>query len=251
MRTVAAPVEAEWVRVEPADVRGITVNGIPATLEHVQKADVRVDLADEGERAFVVEHVLGPLGLCGVTGARVVGTATAWDFARPEHRICYSRGDGPDRVVGHPAGLPNPEIAAGIAEVGVVTDGPVRRRTVTETVQVSHAAGELTLKPRARGQGLRFDVQLRGQRLGVEVDPAGETAASVVDAVSNSRTPYLTDSPHEGVVHSIADLVSDIAILGGLEDLVVTGELGEAYHAQTIGAAKAAHERGLVTDAHE
>lgn len=248
MRTVAETVEGDWVRVEPASEPGIRVNGVPADINHVQKADVRVDLFGDAGRSFVVEHVLGPLGLSGVTAAEVVGTATDWDFARPEHRFCHSRGDGPDRIVGHPAGLPNPAIAEGVADVGLETIDAVTRRTVAESVSVSRGDGQVTLRPRAHGTGVRFDVRFRGQRFVVNVDPAGETNPNLVRAVTNSTTPFLTESPHEGIVHAVGDLVSDIPVLGGLHDLHVEAELSEAYHEVTVGATLKAHERGLVIE---
>ncbi|MFB6104110.1 MAG: hypothetical protein ABEJ57_03370 [Halobacteriaceae archaeon] len=250
MRTVAEPFTASEVRVEPRETPGITVNGTPADVDHVQKADIRVDLVDGDRRSYVVEHVLGPLGLRGVTAADVVGIREDWQFARVEDRICYSRGVGPQGVVGHPAGYPNPAIADGIADVGVVTRGEPVRHTVAEPVTVTAGDGSLTLRPRDRGTGMRFELRFRGEELTVEVDPAGETDDDLVDRVTGSQTPYLTEDPREGITHSIADLVSDIAVIGGLEDVVVEAELtgAEGYHRLTVGAPRRAHAEGLVVE---
>jgi hypothetical protein len=248
VRTVAETVEAEWVRIEPSEEPGISINGVTAALENVQKADVRVDLAGERGRSFVVEHVLGALGLAGVTAATVHGTATEWDFARPEHRFCHSRNDGPEQVVGHPAGLPNPAIAEGIQERGVREIGEPTRRTVAEPVRFSDGDGAVTLRPRGHGQGVRFEVRFRGQTFVAEVDPAGETDPRLIRAVTHSTTPYLTESPQEGIVHAVADLVSDILVVGGFEDLVVEAELADAYHILTVGVARKAHAEDLVVD---
>jgi hypothetical protein len=248
MRTVAEPFEAESVAVEPADEPGIRVNGTPATVEAVRKADVRVDLlGDDGGRSFVVEHALAPLGLCGVTAAEVTGIETEWSFARPEHRFCYARGDPPSRVVGSPEGLPNPAVVDGIRDVSVVGE-TTTRRTVAEPVTADTEGGTVTLRPRERGAGIRFEVSFRGETFVAEVDPAGGTDPELVDRVASATTPFLTDSPEEGAVHSVADLVSDVAVIGGFEDLVVEAELGEAYHLATVGAARLAHERGLVVE---
>lgn len=248
MRTVEDTVEADWVRIEPREEPGITINGVPASLEHVQKADVRVDLYGEGGRSFVVEHVLGPLGLAGVTAATVHGTATEWDFARPEHRFCHSREDGPEQVVGHPAGLPNPAITEEIQQVGTREIGEPKRRTVSDPVSLAAGDGKVTLRPRARGAGTRFEVTFRDQTFLAEVDPAGRTDPKLVRAVTNSTTPYLTESPLEGIVHAVGDLVSDIPVLGGFEDLVVEAELADAYHRLTVGVARKAHAEGLVVE---
>ena len=249
MRTVAEPFEAESVAVAPAEEPGIRVNGAPATVDAVRKADVRVDLLAEAEnrRSFVVEHALAPLGLCGVTAAEVTGIETEWAFERPEHRFCYARGDEPSAVVGDPRGLPNPAVVEGIREVGVVGETDVRR-TVAEPVTADNEGGTVTLRPREPGAGVRFEVSFRGEEFVAEVDPAGGTDPALVDRVVAATTPFLTDSPREGIVHSVADLVSDVAVIGGFEDLVVEAALGEAYHLATVGAARLAHERDLVVE---
>lgn len=248
MRTVAEPFEAESVAVDPAERPGIRVDGVPATVDAVQKADVRVDLlGDDGGRSFIVEHALAPLGLCGVTAAEVRGIGTDWSFERPEHRFCYARGDDPSRVVGSPEGLPNPAVVEHVREVGVVGEVEVRR-TVAESVTADNDGGEVTLHPRDVGEGIRFEVSFRGEAFTAEVDPAGETDPALVDRVVAATTPFLSDSPEEGVVHAVADLVSDVAIIGGFEDLVVEADLGQAYHLATIDAARRAHERGLVVE---
>jgi hypothetical protein len=248
MRTVAEPFEAESVAVEPAEEPGIRVNGTPATVEAVRKADVRVDLlGGDGRRSFVVEHALAPLGLCGVTAAEVTGVETEWSFARPEHRFCYARGDAPSRVVGSPEGLPNPAMVDGVRAAGVVGE-PSVRRTVAEPVTADTDGGTVTLRPRGAGDGIRFEVAFRGESFAAEVDPAGPTDPELVDRVAAATTPFLTDSPREGVVHSVADLVSDVAVIGGFEDLVVEADVGEAYHLATVGAARLARDRDLVVE---
>lgn len=246
MRTVGAPVEGEDIRVEPAEEPGIRINGVPADLEHVQKADVRVDLAGEAGRSFVVEHALGPLGLCGVTAAEVTGRRETWAFERPEHRFCYSIGAPPSRVVGHPAGRPNPAIAAAILDAGVVEREPPARRSVSEPVRYEAETGAVALRPRERGAGVRLDVRFRGEERTAEVDPAGGTDPELIDRVTAATTPYLTEDPGEGITHSIADLVADIAVLGGFEDLHVEADLGGGYHALTVGAVRRAHEADVV-----
>lgn len=253
MRTVAEPVEGEYVRVEPSDEPGIRVNGIPATLDRVRKADVRVDLvasdrAAPADRAFVVEHVLGPLRLCGVTAANVVGTAAEWDFSRPEHRICYSRAGGPDAVVGHPAGLPNPALADAVAAAGTVADGRDRRRTtVAEPVSVETDDGSITVAPRPAGSGVALDLRYDGARFTADV-PADGASRDVVEAVTTATTPYLAPEPEIAVTHAAADVLSDVVAIGGLDDVRIDADLGGAYHAMTVGVAERARDRGLVVE---
>jgi UDP-3-O-acyl-N-acetylglucosamine deacetylase len=245
VRTVAEAVTASEVRVEPKETPGIEVDGVPADLDHVAKADVRVDLKSADTRAFVVEHVLGPLGLHGVTAARVEGVVDAWDFVRPEHRFCYAADLPPSCVVGHPHGLPNPALAEAVASVGVVGEARART-TVTEAVDYEVHGGDITLRPREYGAGVRFEATYGDADLVAEVDPAGGSDADLVADVTTSTTPYLAPDDEEAVTHSIADLVSDVAVLGGFDDVVVEANLGGAYHALTVGVSRAARERGVV-----
>lgn len=244
VRTVDDPITATEVRVEPKETPGIEVNGVPATLATVAKADVRVDLRRE-TRAFVVEHVLGPLGLHGVTAARVEGIVDEWDFPRPEHRFCYAAGLPPSSVVGHPHGLPNPALSEGISDAGVV--GEERERTtVTETVTFETNGGDIAVHPREYGAGVRFEATYGDAELVADIDPAGDNDPSLVADVTNSTTPYLAPDDWEAVTHAIADLVSDVAVIGGLDDAVVEANLGGAYHALTIGVSRKAHDEGVV-----
>lgn len=250
MRTPAREVTGSEVRVRPSDEPGIRFDGVEATLENVSKADVRVDVGEGRERSFVVEHVLGVLGMFGVTAADVAGLGEEWDFARPEHRFCYSVGSGPDRVVGHPAGLPNPGLAAALAEAGV--EGSVETRTtVARKVTHEFGGGRIVIRPREYGAGVRFEARYEGATYAADVDPKGGTDSDVVDAVTHSQTPFLSSSPEEAVTHAIADLVSDVAVLGGLDDAHVEADLGEAYHGLTIDSVRTAHEEGAVVQREE
>ena len=253
MRTIAEPVEGTEVRVEPVESPGIEVNGVPVTIDSVSKADVRVDLVDrtvsvpaDRTRSLVVEHVLGPLGLRGVTAANVVGIRNKWDFARPEHRFCYAAELSPDCVVGHPAGLPNPRLSTALGRVELIEGDPQPRQTVSEPMCFNTNGGDIELRPREYGAGIRFEAKYGEANIVAEVDPRGEADETLIDSVTNSTTPYLSPNDDEAVTHAVADLVSDIAVIGGFDDLVVEADLAGAYHALTIGAARKARSSGLV-----
>ena len=248
MRTLASPVEGSEVRVEPTDSPGITVNGIPVALASVCKADVRVDLAAEGRRAFVVEHALGPLGLHGVTAAAVTGSSTEWEFARPEHRFCYSKDLGPSAVVGHPDGLPNPALLEALGDAGVLEEGPTTRTTVTDPVRYATNGGRIRLEPRDYGAGVRFEATFGDATVTAEIDPGGDNDPALLERIAGATTPYLSPTDEEAATHALADLVSDLVVLGGFDDVAVTVDLGDAYHALTVGVARKAHGGSLVTD---
>lgn len=247
MRTLTRPVKGTEVRVEPATSPGIRINGIPATLDAVCKADRRVDLADDEARSFIVEHALAPLGLLGITAAEIVGRRDAWSFERPEHRFCYSTDLTPEHVVGHPAGLPNPAIVDAIDET-TITGTVDERRTISEAVEYTTETGHIRLAPASYGAGLQFDISLDTASFDCTIDPAASTAPALVETISTATTPYLDPTPKEAIRHTIADLVADIGIVGGFDDLNVTATLGGAYHALTIGVARRARrlDRGVI-----
>jgi len=254
-RTVAAPAAGEFARAGPRPGGGIRINGIPADLDRVRKADVRIDLvggdeSDDGRplsergRAFVAEHVLGPLRLHGVTDADVVGTDEHWSFARPEHRFCYAAGLAPDAVVGHPDGLPNPALAAAVADAGTEPTAARARGTVAEPMTFAVDGGEIRIEPRPFAAGAVLDLAYGDATFACELPPGGADPGTVT-AVTGATTPYLAPDDEEAVTHAVADVVSDVVVLGGLEDVRIEATLGDAYHALTVGAARAARERGL------
>lgn len=251
MRTLSAPVEGTEVRVEPSDSPGIRINGIPARPEHICKADVRVDLSAGAQRSFIVEHVLGPLGLHGITAASVTGLATQWDFARPEHRFCYSTGLDPSAVVGHPEGKPNPGLMAALGSEAVVETGTTPRTTITEPVTHTANGGRIRLVPRDYGSGVRFEATYGDATRTVELDPWGDNDPQLLEEIAGATTPYLSPTDEEAATHAIADLVSDLVVLGGFDDVDVTVDLAEAYHALTVGAVRKIHRESLVDERDE
>lgn len=242
MRTVAEPVVGTEVRVEPADSDGITINGIPVTLDNAVPV-FRIDLVDDDSRTFIAEHVLSVLGMSGITAADVTGIRTEWDFSRPEHRFCYSTGLDPSNVVGHPAGLHNPVLVETLRTTEVVERGQEPRRTVSEPVE--YGDGAIRISPREYGSGLLLRNHHETGTKSFEVDPRSRDDEAVVKEIATSTTPFLTQR-EEGLTHWIGDLVSDIGMIGGFDDLVV--DSFSAGHDDTIGVSRKAREEGVVVE---
>ncbi len=247
MRTIDADVDGEFVRVEPVESDGLRVNGIPADLAHTRKADVRIDLVEGCKRCFVAEHVLGPLRLRGITAANVVGTVETWDFARPEHRFCYGADLAPSAVVGHPEGLPNPALAAALGSAGIVSNGDRSFGTVSEPLEYSHGGGTIRIEPLDPGTGVELDLVYGDGSFACTVPPDGADEATI-DAVTHSTTPYLAPSDEEAATHAVADVLSDVVVIGDLDDVRIEADLGDAYHALTIGAARRARACGAYVE---
>lgn len=242
MRTVSEPVVGTEVRVEPADNDGIRINGIPATLENAVPV-FRVDLVDGNTRTFIAEHALSVLGLRGITAAEVTGVRTEWDFARPEHRFCYSVGWDPSAVVGHPAGLHDPALAEALRTVETVERGESPRKTVSEPVEFGD--GAIRIQPREYGAGLWIRNHYEDGTMEFTVDPQGSTEEAIVKEIVTSTTPFLTQR-REGATHWIGDVVSDIGVIGGFDDLVI--DSFDAGHDDTLGVSRRAHNQGVVVE---
>ena len=91
----------------------------------------------------------------------------------------------------------------------------------------------------------RSEVTLGDGSRTVDLDRHAASDTELVRTVATSRTP--SRRTDEGAMtHAITDLVSNIGILGGVDGLVVDADLADAYHAPTIGAVRAAHDRGVV-----
>lgn len=242
MRTVAEPVVGTEVRVEPADSEGIRINGIPVTLDNAEPV-FRIDLVDDDSRTFIAEHVLSALGLSGITAAEVTGVRTEWDFSRPEHRFCYSTGLDPSHVVGHPAGLHNPVLVEALRTTETVERGEGTRQTVSEPVE--YGDGAIRISPREYGAGLLLRNHHETGVERFEVDPQSRDDEAVVKEIVTSTTPFLTQRA-EGLTHWVGDLVSDVGMIGGFDDVVVDSY--DAGHDDTIGVSRKAHEEGVVVE---
>jgi hypothetical protein len=150
-------------------------------------------------------------------------------------------------VVGHPDGVPTPDLAAALGDVGLVGESSTRT-TVSDPVTVGANGGRLAFRPRAYGAGIRFEVSYGEASITAEVDPLGETDEELIDRVTTSTTPFLSPDDAEAATHAVADLVSDVAVLGGFDDLVVEADLGDSYHALTVGAVREARDAGVVVE---
>ncbi|WP_115862330.1 hypothetical protein [Halorussus litoreus] len=242
MRTVANPVEGTEVRVEPAESEGITINGVPVELDNAVPV-FRIDLRDGDRRTFIAEHVLSVLGLSGITAAEVTGVRTEWDFARPEHRFAYSTGSDPSTVVGHPAGLHNPVLAEALRTAETIERGSEPRRSVSEPVE--YGDGAIRIRPREYGSGLLINNHYEDGVKSFEVDPQARDDEATIKEIVTSTTPFLTRR-QEGLTHWIGDLVSDIGVIGGFDDLVIDSY--SAGHDDTIGVSRKARDEGVVVE---
>jgi hypothetical protein len=241
MRTVSEPASGSEVRVEPSDTDGITINGIPVTLDNAVTV-FRVDLVEDDTRTFIVEHVLSVMGMYGVTAAEITGIRTEWDFARPEHRFCYSADLSPEYVVGHPAGLQNPALVEALRTIDIIENRTKPRKTVSEPVE--YGDGAIRLQPRGYGEGILFRNHYEKGTISFEIDPQSRSDLSKIELINTSTTPFLTPTPREAAIHWIGDMVSDIGVIGGFDDLVVDSY--DAGHGATIGVSRKAYKKGLV-----
>ncbi|WP_433633494.1 hypothetical protein [Halomicrococcus sp. NG-SE-24] len=241
MRTIAEPVVGSEVRVEPKETEGILINGIPAELGNAVPV-FRIDLVQDNDRTFIAEHVLSVLGMYGITAAKVTGITENWDFARPEHRFCYSENVGPEWAVGHPAGLHNPTLVEALRTTDIVETGETTRTSVSEPVECGD--GAIRIAPRESGTGLLLRNHHQGEVLTFDIDPQSQTDGEIIREITSSTTPFLTPDSREGAIHWIGDMVSDIGIIGGFDDLVIDSY--EPGHNYTIGVSQKASDEGLV-----
>lgn len=242
------PIETELLTVHPAAPgSGICIQGIPASAKNVMKYDMRVDLFQGEEIAFLTEHILSCLKLLGIEDARVHGKELAWDFARPVHRFAYSLGMRGDSIFGPPEGS---HCFAVVRQPDCLEKWHSQRYcTVKEPVIYSAPAfGRIELRPARPGEGMRYRIS-NGQaaveaRVFVtrrENDPA------LLEKILTARTPAVQGmGQEEALWHSIGDFTADLCGIGDLTDAVVQAEVVSAYHAITVGAVKLIEERGLM-----
>lgn len=238
MRTITDSVVGTEVRIDPSDTGEITINGISASLENARTL-FRVDLVSGDNRVFIAEHILSILGMHGVTSAEVTGINTDWDYARPEHRFARSTENlTPENVVGHPKGLHDPVAEEGLREVKIVESGDEQRKTVTESIEYGDSA--IRIAPREKGEGLLLRNHNEGEVISFTVDPLSRSDIGNIKLISTSTTPFLGGTSREGATHWVGDMVSDIGVIGGFDDLVIDSYT--AGHDDTIGISRKAHK---------
>jgi hypothetical protein len=257
LTTIAKPFQAgnililPFTHVEDIKEPRIVINNIEAVPENAVKHDARVDIMNPRtrKRCFLVEHVLGPLRLVGITNARVYGTDKTWNFLRPEHRFAYSLGLSPEFVVGEEDGTQRPGLEAlvdHLSDYVVKTKcrvyKSVAEEIVHENVDPFGYKGKIIIYPRNPGEGITLSVRLFKNSLeNLLITEEGLQDRALLKRILRARTPYLIGlESEEALLHAVGDVTADIVGLGGLTDVAVSVELNFFYHALTVGAIKKA-----------
>ncbi|MEM1510182.1 MAG: hypothetical protein QXW86_11830 [Saccharolobus sp.] len=252
LTTVKEPIRAGNILVMPfwkSREPKIIINEVEAVPENVVKYDARVDIKDPGsrKRCFLVEHVLGPLRLVGITNALVVGVDRKWNFLRPEHRFAYSIGLGPEVVVGEEDGRQRPALSDLVDKLGelIVKIECEVYKSVSEEVYYENVdpfgyKGRIILKPLKPGEGIVLNVTLSENSIdNVLINQEGLKDKSLLKQILRAQTPFLIGiNTKEALLHAIGDVTADIVGLGGLTDVEIIAELNFFYHALTVGAIK-------------
>ncbi len=216
---------------------GIWLNDIPVCLDNVVKADSRVDLMSDGNRAFVVEHILAPLKLLGIEDAVLFGKQREWDFARPVHRFAYSLNMGIGSIFGPSDGRHCFELL----DISDCLEATGDRRFTTVPRPIIFEApdsGEISIMPAPAGAGMTFNLDTGSRRISASVHVNGKkNDPDMLDKILKSRTPAVTGlDSDEPMWHAIGDFTADLCGVGRLTDALVEAKIAFDYHQLTIGA---------------
>jgi hypothetical protein len=239
---VRKPVKGSVVKVFPAYGNGITINGIPVSIEKIIHNLFRIDMQYGDRYAYICEHPLASLKMHGIHDAAILGIRKRWDFARPEDRSAYVLGLGPDAVVGPPDGTISGGLVEAIEKVGVKnTDIRKEETTVEEKVEVSSPHGKILIEPAKIGEGLNIRLKL-GPLDPIEaiLDPYEGLEPRLRSKVAKSVTPFLVGFTEDSAFHTLGDLIGDIAGSGGIDNAYVRAEVFGSIHMLTINACKKA-----------
>jgi len=241
-RTVRKPVKGLVVKALPMYGTGITINGIPVSIERIIHNLFRIDIQSNNRRAYICEHPLASLKMHGIHDAAIFGIRKKWDFARPEDRSAYVLGLGPDAVVGPPDGAISGGLVEAIEKVGVKNmDIPKEETTVEEEVEVINPHGKIIIEPAEIGTGLHIQLKL-GPLDPIEtvLDPYKGLEPRLRSKVANALTPFLVGFTEDSAFHTLGDLIGDIAGAGGIDNAYVRAEVFGSIHMLTINACRKA-----------
>jgi hypothetical protein len=243
LRTLRRALQTPSIRVSPAKPNsGITLNGVLACPRNVIRGDTCVVLRDGENYAFVTEHPLATLKMCGIHDATVEGIETEWDFARPQHRAAYALMLKPSSIVSGSEGT----ISAGLMELvkeDEIADSGIERDevTVVEPIDiVTEDGGRLQVEPDRSGAGI--DIELYLGKLGplrAMFDPkVGLKPEELRTRVGKSVTAFIKGPTEESLYHALGDLIGDLAGVGGIDNAVIRAKLMRLYHRMTMTAVR-------------
>lgn len=66
-----------------------------------------------------------------------------------------------------------------------------------------------------------------------EIDPKAANDSDLIEDITSATIPVLGPDTTTAVTHSFCALVSDIAVIGGFDDLHVRADLDDSYHTLT------------------
>nr|MDO8099006.1 UDP-3-O-acyl-N-acetylglucosamine deacetylase [Candidatus Njordarchaeota archaeon] len=243
LHTLRKSLQTASIKVTPAKPNsGITLNGVLACPRYVVRGDTCVVLRDGANFAFVTEHPLAALRMCGIHDATVEGIEANWDFARPQHRAAYALMLKPSAIVGGPDGTISAGLIELINENEIVDSGTERDEvTVAERVHVTtEDGGKLEINPALKGTGL--DIELCLANLGplrAMFDPEeGLKPDELKSRVSKSVTAFIKGPTEDSLYHALGDMIGDLAGVGGIDNATIKAKFMRLYHRLTMTAVK-------------
>jgi hypothetical protein len=243
LHTLRRTLTTRAIRVSPSKPsHGITLNGVLACPTNVVRGDSCVVLREGTNYAFVTEHPLATLKMCGIHDASIEGIETEWDFARPQHRAAYALMLKPSAIVGGRDGT----ISAGLMELlnyDEIADSGTERDevTVAKSIHVTtEDGGTLDLDPAPLGTGL--DIELHLANLGplkAKFDPeAGLKPDDLKSRVAKSVTAFMKGPTDDSLYHALGDMIGDLAGVGGIDNAIIRAKFMRFYHRLTMTAVK-------------
>ncbi|MFX0099529.1 MAG: hypothetical protein ACFFCS_08100 [Candidatus Hodarchaeota archaeon] len=247
-QTINKEIIGSTFKIVPDDsIDGIYINNIKLDPMKVNHFDKRVDIKENQEMAFIIEHPISVLTIFGIHQARIVGTRETWDFYRACDREAYAMDLPPSSVVGPADGTISRDLIEQMKEVKIVeTRNELKLLSVKEPVEYEVTKiNKIRYQPVEDGQH-ELHVTLKFLNLGpihAIIHPTWgllneERDGAIRYDVMNATTPALLATENETLFHALGDLVADIAGTGGIKVGKIDAVLGPRYHEATIGFVK-------------
>ncbi|MHA1371729.1 MAG: hypothetical protein ACTSWN_14715 [Promethearchaeota archaeon] len=239
---------------------GIIINNIKLDHSKVVHHDFRVDISENGNFAYLVEHPVAFLTILGIHDAIVNGTRKDWDFHRATDRSAYARDLQPSAVVGPSDGTIGGDLKDEIESIKLI-----RKKDKLKIYTLKQSASykvdsnnKINFGPATAGQTfLSIKVMLFNMGpisailhpehgLVSSLNKTGLFDTSLKKKVIFARTPAMLGITNEALFHALGDLAGDIAGIGNLRAGNINATLGRGYHRTTIGFVKHVHSENLV-----
>lgn len=215
----------------------ISCDNIAFAIQNVSLAKERIDLEDNGNRLYLVEHAMAFCVIYGIQSAILKGLELNWDFSRLSHQVAWQNGNTPQTVLGRPDGRIWDPVVRDIRKY-TLHDKKSLYYVVQNNIQhIDEYGTQIFLTAPEDIKALKIQCDTKDQRaFSVLSITDGILDKSVRQKIFHARSIAVTTNWEEVIWHALGDVIGDLIGFGRIcANIHVYPNV--YYHNATIGCA--------------